>query len=278
MHNTDKQGEQRLIGAVVAVFCLTLFGCTQQAARVDTHEMLNATLWQQSSAEYEGVARQIYRLAQVNLDLALADPKWTAALEQTGRYEDLPPAIMLDLDETVLDNTRYEVRIIRRLGHYTPESFADWCREIDASAIPGAKAFLDYAASQGVAVFYYSARREHLRDCTSRNLRKLQLPLPEETRLLLNDGTGKSYYRAMIARQYRILLLIGDNMEDFVDGSKSEPSDRRSLTRRYGDRWGRQWIVFPNPIYGHWESSCYDFDYRIPREEQLRRKMLELQE
>jgi len=225
-----------------------------------------------------GVVSQTWLVAQHNLDKALADPQWSAALEQTGDYARLPPAIMLDLDETVLDNTAYEVLIIKRLGQYTPESFADWCRENNAPAVAGAKPFLDYAAEQGVAVFYYSARREKLRDCTLRNLREVQLPLPDESRLFLSNGGSKADYRIRVAEQYRILLLIGDNMEDFVDGSKTSPGVRRKLAHDYADRWGRQWIILPNPVYGHWESSIYNFDYGLPREEQLRYKMQELVE
>lgn len=263
-----------LLAAVFAV----LSGCAQQTTRLDTHEMLNATLWAQSSAEYEAVTLQVYRLARDSLDQALADPHWSAALEQTGDYAGLPPAIMVDLDETILDNTSFEVRIIRRLGKYSHASFTDWCREVDAPAIPGAKEFLDYAAERDVAVFYYSARRENLRDCTARNLRALQLPFPEESRLFLNSGTSKSEYRATIAGDYRILLLVGDNLHDFVDGSRTDPSRRRDLARSHADRWGREWIVLPNPMYGHWESSFYDYDYKLPREEQLRRKKLQLHE
>jgi len=264
--------------SLATILAPVLAGCSQPAARVDSHEMLNATLWQQTSAEYVGTARQAYLMARINLDQALADTSWTAALEQTGDYAGLPPAIMLDVDETVLDNTPYEVRIITKLGQYSQESFADWCHKENAPPVPGAKDFLDYAVARGVAVFYYSARRDSLRDCTTRNMRELGLPLPDDSRLLLNNGINKSKYRTMISGQYRILLLIGDNLEDFMDGSKSKPAARRDLARRYGDRWGQQWIVLPNPIYGHWESSCYNFDYRIPRDEQLRLKVQELRE
>ena len=96
--------------------------------------MLNATLWQQTSAEYIGVTNQIYRFARVNLDQALADTSWTAALEQTGDYSRLPPAVMLDIDETVLDNGPYEARIIKHLGRYSPSTFAEWCRNENAPA------------------------------------------------------------------------------------------------------------------------------------------------
>jgi acid phosphatase len=276
--NPAKHRQGFLTGLLFALLSLLLIGCTHQAARTDPHEMLNATLWQQGSAEYIGVVNQAWLLAHDNLDKALADPQWTAAIEQTGSISNLPPAIMLDLDETVLDNSAYEARIIKQLGQYTHDSFADWCRESTAPAVIGAKAFLDYAAEQGVAIFYYSARREKLRDCTLRNLHALQLPLPDESRLFLSNGMSKSSYRSQVAQQYRILLLVGDNMEDFIDGFKTGPGVRRSLAHDYADRWGRQWIILPNPMYGHWESSIYNFDYALPREEQLKHKMQELKE
>ena len=266
-----------LFVTTLVLFCTVLSGCKKSETQPGIHEMLNAALWRKSSAEYPAIARQTYHLARMNLDQALADPRWSAALEQTGDATGLPPAIIADLDETILDDTSYEVRIIRWLGSYSPESFADWCRDENAPAIPGAREFLDYAVAHGVTVFYYSARRASLRECTTRNLRYLQLPFPDETRLLLADGKSKSDYRAGVAKQYRILLLLGDNLEDFVTGSRADPSVRSELMERYAQRWGREWIVFPNPMYGHWEAAPYGFDYQLPRTEQLRRKLRMLQ-
>jgi acid phosphatase len=277
---TSGKGETltgNLLRALAVTTIVILTGCIQQPERINSHEMLNATLWQQTSAEYAGITNQVYRFARNSLDQALADTTWTAALEQTGDYTHLPPAVMLDIDETVLDNGPYEARIIKHLGQYSPVTFAEWCRDENAPAVPGAKTFLEYAVKQDVAVFYYSARREKLRDCTIRNMRELGLPLPDDSRLLLNNGTNKSGYREMIARDYRILLLVGDNLEDFVDGSKSDPASRRELALHHVQRWGRQWIVLPNSIYGHWESSIYNFDYQLPREQQLQLKLQQLQ-
>ncbi|MEE8343124.1 MAG: HAD family acid phosphatase [Gammaproteobacteria bacterium] len=243
------------------------------------HEMLNATLWQQSSAEYVAVANQIYRLARTQLQMALRERDWTAALEQTGSYGDLPAAIMLDLDETVLDNTRYEARIIKRYRQYSVETFNRWCAEAGATAVPGVKKFLDYAQSQGVTIFYYSARKEELRECTLANLKKLGLPLLQErSPLLLDNGKQKGEYRAMAAVHYRILLLIGDSLEDFVDGSKSPPAARNELVKKYLEYWGSKWIVLPNPMYGHWEEIFYDFNYGQSREQRLQKKREALKE
>jgi acid phosphatase len=264
-----------------ATLALLLAGCAQRQVRVDTHESLNAALWIQTSAEYAACTLQAYQLATSNLDLALADPYWTAVIEQGGDYSELPPAIMLDLDQTVLDTGSYNARIILQHGSHAGENFADWCQQVTAPAIPGVKDFVDHAVARGVTVIYNSARSEALRDCTARNLVALGLPLPEQQRLLLSDGTAstsKEQQRARTASQYRVLLLVGDNLNDFVGGTKTAAAMRRAIVHQYADRWGREWITLPNPMFGSWEYSLYDFEYTLPRDERLHRKLQQLQE
>ena len=237
------------------------------------HEMLNSVLWQQTSAEYLALTKQIYALARASLDRALVDRTWTAALEQTENFEDLSPAIILDLDETVLSNVRYEARIVLEYGSYSPATFQDWCNERGASSVPQSRAFLDYARSRGVTIFYYSSRPEELRECTTRTLEQLRMPLePEFNTILLNDGSTKSLQRERVGREFRILQLLGDNLEDFVTGSKDRTDARKALVQEYSEFWGSKWIILPNPMYGHWEATFYDFDYSLPSSERLRRK------
>jgi len=237
-------------------------------------------LWIQTSAEYTASTLQAYRLAAANLDRALADPHWTALLDRDGEDSALPPAVILDLDQTVLDTGSYNARIILQEGSYAGGSFADWCRQATAPAIPGVQEFVDHAVKRGVAVIYNSARGESLRDCTARNLLALGLPLPEQQRLLLSDGTAatsKAQQRARTASRYRVLLLVGDNLNDFVSGTKTDPATRHEVAAHYATRWGREWIMLPNPMYGSWEYSLYDFEYTLPREERLSRKLQHLQ-
>jgi 5'-nucleotidase (lipoprotein e(P4) family) len=244
------------------------------ARPLGSHEMLNAALWQQTSAEYEAAARQAYRLARVNLDLALEDPAWSAVPTPEANSAQLPPAVMLDLDETVFDNARYEARIILEYGKYTSETFSQWCEEGAASAVPGATEFLRYAAGRSVAIIYFSARSEKLRACTLRNLERLELPIGTDANtLLLRAGGGKEEHRREIALRYRVLLILGDNLDDFVDGSQTPADERRRLAQRHADRWGSKWIILPNAMYGHWEAAFFDFDYRLPRSELLKRKL-----
>lgn len=278
-----------LLAAILAIACFTgdgsvacgksdvapaAEGSPAAAPPQGSHEMLNAALWQQTSAEYEASARQAYRLARINLDLALEDPGWSAALTPAANSAELPPAVMLDLDETVFDNARYEARIILEYGKYTSQTFRQWCEEAAASAVPGATEFLSHAARRSVAIIYFSARSEKLRACTLRNLERLGLPTADAaSTLLLRSGGGKAGHRREIATRYRVLLVLGDNLDDFVEGSHAPAEKRRRMAQRYADYWGSKWIILPNAMYGHWEAAFFDFDYKLPRSELVRRKL-----
>jgi 5'-nucleotidase (lipoprotein e(P4) family) len=257
----------RLQAVLVTAITLLIAGCSSEQVKPGTHESLNATLWAHTAAEYAASATQAYYIAAANLDPALADSQWTAALEQRGNYSKLPPAVLMDIDQTVLDNSVYNSRIVMQYGEYSQDTFTEWCEEAAATAIPGAKYFVDHAIERGVTIIYYSRRLEALRDCTTRNLEALGFPLPDQKYLLLNNQqpeTRKAHLRSEISLQFRILLLVGDDLDDFVAGSKTYAAARRVLSDQHADRWGREWIILPNPMYGSWESSLYEFDYKLP--------------
>ncbi len=266
---------------LAASLILLLAGCGSEQIRPDTHESLNATLWVQTAAEYNASTVQAYRLARLNLDIALADAGWSAALEQRDDYSDLPPAVLMDIDQTLLDTSDYNGRIVMQYGKHSSQKFDQWCNEAVAAPIPGARDFVDYATRQGVTVIYYSRRSESQRDCTTRNLAALGFPLPDQKYLLLHqddNAVSKAQRRIDLASQFRILLLIGDDLDDFVAGAKSDPATRRAISSEHAQRWGRQWIILPNPMYGSWETSLYEFDYALPREKQLDRKRSQLKQ
>jgi 5'-nucleotidase (lipoprotein e(P4) family) len=131
----------------------------------------------QTAVEYRAVALQSYRRAEAMLDGALADPNWTAALEQTGDFSHLPPAVVLDVDETVLDNSAYAARLVRRGIEFDIESWTAWCREVKATAVPGARQFARHAADKGVTVFYVTNRHHDVEEDTRKNLEVLGFPL-----------------------------------------------------------------------------------------------------
>lgn len=255
--------------AVLATLALSI-GCATRTppqtagmpAAGAPHENLNATLWVQTAIEYEATALQAYRLAQLQLDTALADPTWTAAIEQQGDASRLPPAVVVDVDETVLDNSYYQARMIRDNTLYSSKTWDPWVMEGKATAIPGAREFAEYAVSKGVTVFYVTNRTANLEEATRANLEAEGFPVATSVDVVLTRGerpewsaSPKGPRRAHIAASYRILLLIGDDLGDFVVDPSGTPEQRETGTRPQEGWWGRRWIMLPNPTYGSWERA-----------------------
>lgn len=251
---------------------------------------VDATLWTQLSAEFRGAAHQAYRLARLRLEEALGDSSWTAATEQEEPYRTKPPAVILDVDETVLDNSPYQARLIRLGGTYGPDTWEPWVREARAPAVPGALAFTRFAHERGVRVFYVTNRDADLEGPTRRNLERLGFPMADTLDVLLTEGERPGWDGTKVARRehvaegHRILLLVGDNLGDFTDEPQPErwvreeaavrPDGRPAPEPRVGDRrWGRGWIVIPNPVYGSWEDAALEGAGELTPRELLRRKM-----
>jgi len=240
---------------------------------------LNSILYVQTSAEFQMAAIQSYSLAAVMLDRGLADPNWTAAIEQLdGNYSNLPPAIILDVDETVLDNSANQVRLVNSGSTWDIDLWNAWVNEAKAPAVPGSIEFLQYAQSKGVTVFYMTNRSYELEQATRKNLIDLGCPMDNNLDTLLTNGeqedwvTDKTSRRSLLAEQYRILLLIGDDPNDFVSGTKEgNPLSRNEVFSTYQAYWGEKWIIIPNPMYGGWDAALYDFDYSLPPEEKFNR-------
>jgi 5'-nucleotidase (lipoprotein e(P4) family) len=227
-----------------------------------THENLNAVVWMQSALEFEASTLQAYRLAQQQLDAALKDPAWTAAIEQSGDPGALKPAVILDIDETVLDNSYYQARLVRDRTTFSNETWDRWCEEATATAIPGAREFTRYAADRGVTVFYVSNRMNKVDGPTRANLAALGFPLAAGTDTVLLRGerpewsaSEKGPRRAHVAREFRVLLMIGDDLGDFVTDASGTPDARRTRTEPHAGWWGVRWIMLPNPSYGSWERA-----------------------
>jgi len=253
-------------GAVAMAFCAT----GSQAA--EANDNLNATLWMQSSVEYAGVTMGAYQLATVMLDRALADKNWTAVPDEQGAdFADKPPAVILDVDETVLDNSKYQAWMVMGDRSFHPKTWGEFVNSVDSTPIPGSLAFTKYADSKGVKVFYVSNRTGELEEATRKNLEKFGYPMGGNVDTVLLkaeipewDSSKKSPRRLHVARDYRVLLVLGDNFGDFVDAYKGNLEVRRALMDKTSAMWGTKWIVLPNPSYGSWESAPYGHDYKEP--------------
>lgn len=234
------------------------------------NDLLNAVLWMQRSVEYKASALTAFALARLRLDQALTDPSWTAApKEQTGAYQTLPPAVILDIDETLLDNSGYQAWMALKDTTFDPKTWNAYVNTVSSVAIPGAVEFSKYAAARGVKVFYVSNRTAEEEPATRKNLEKFGFPLDDklDTVLMAREqpdwGSAKGTRRAHVVRSYRVLLNIGDNFGDFVDEYRGTEAERQKVLEAHKDRWGREWIMLANPSYGSFESAPYKHDFKL---------------
>ena len=253
---------------------------TQQ---VPANDNLNAVDWMQRSTEYRASAETIYHAATARLDVLLADKNEDAlvAEERGNSAKGLPPAVVLDLDETVLDNSPYQARLIDGDKEYADVTWDQWVEEKKARAVPGALAFTRAAAQKGITVFYVSNRAVHLKDATIANLEALGFPLKDDSVFLglgtfvqdcEQNGSEKLCRRKLVGQKYRVLMQFGDQLGDFVQVLSNTPADRQALADKYAGWWGERWFMLPNPSYGSWEPALFNNDWQRSRDERRKAK------
>jgi 5'-nucleotidase (lipoprotein e(P4) family) len=241
--------------------------------RTVTHENppnrgLDANLWMQISAEYRACCYQAYNLARWRLtDKVQHVPPGGWAR---------PPAVVLDLDETVLDNGAFQTRLIRNGLGFDQATWDDWEKNDFARVrlVPGAREFIREAKRLGVKPVYISNRSEkkELRAGTLKALELLGIEVPGEDLLCATNTSDKTERRRSVEARYTVLLYLGDNLRDLFEGDfkstvdnlkpGSKTTDREKLRAaiearaaavdRCEDLFGREWIIFPNPAYGEW--------------------------
>ncbi|MEZ5921019.1 MAG: HAD family acid phosphatase [Parvularculaceae bacterium] len=232
---------------------------------------LNATLWMQGAVEYKANAEAVYALARLRLDEALKDPAWSAVPQmEPANFKKLPPAVILDVDETVLDNSAYQARLVSDDTEFSGPQWSAFVESRSSVPVPGALAFTQYAASKGVAVYYVTNRNSSGEAATFDNLKAFGFPVSKTPDTLLTQGEKKEWASrkesrfASVAAKHRVLLLIGDNFGDFTDAAYGDPAERMAAYEANADHWGRDWLALPNPSYGSWESSLYGRNYSLP--------------
>jgi acid phosphatase len=232
----------------------------------------NSVAYVQNAAEFRLVCQQTYQLALLQLHAGLKDVRWTADEVQIndGGFESKPPAIILDVDETVLDNSPYNANNVMTGVSFATETWNAWCSESRATAIPGALAFTNAAKQLGVEVFYITNRQDVVKQATLENLQELGFAVENETLMTQNskqnrDGR-KTTRRATVARDYRIVLLIGDNMSDMCTGVEiKDTNGRNEVAKTKTALLGSRWILIPNPVYGAWERAVPKNDAALRR-------------
>lgn len=250
------------------------------------HDQTLALLWMQRAAEYKAACLQAYNLALWQLDEALRQPTWTACLEQRDpdTYAALPPAVVVDVDETLLDNSAFAARqVLAGATAFDPAAWGAWIKEQQATPIPGALPYLTAAVQRGVRIVYVTNRRADSdkpgavsteESDTRANLVRLGFPIVEaageDVVLTAGEIGDKSARRAEVCKRYRVVQLVGDNLGDFVAGTEPRKAAeaphgkqaeaatteriRDAVAADFGGYWGSRWILLPNPAYGGWET------------------------
>jgi 5'-nucleotidase (lipoprotein e(P4) family) len=211
-------------------------------------QLVMATVWTQTSAEYRALCYQSFNVAQMNLDAFLASYSGSK-----------PVAIIVDADETVIDNSAYEAWLIGQDFGYSSKTWTPWMAAAEAKAIPGAAEFLNYANGRGVDVFYVTNRKMVGYEGTEKNLKALGFPNVDKKHLLLRTkSSDKQERRDLVAKDYAVALLLGDNLNDFLSVfAKKSIAERFTETDKIKGELGKKFIVFPNAMYGEWEGSVY---------------------
>jgi 5'-nucleotidase (lipoprotein e(P4) family) len=218
----------------------------QTAETVTQDYLINATLWYQHSAEMRACYYQAFNWAKVMLNQNLNS-------DTSSKL----PAVVLDIDETLLDNSPFNGFMILENTEYTIEDWKCWTVKAQANALPGAIDFLNYANSLGVEIFYVSNRMVDELSQTIVNMDSLGFPeIGADHFFLKTDSSNKRERRNSIVENYSIILFVGDNLGDF-----SNDFDERTNNYAFSDvdeqkdQFGSRYIILPNPMYGSWEKG-----------------------
>ena len=243
-----------------------------QQTQVDNTYLEAAVLWQQSAGERRALSYQTFTLARMLLDRDL----------RLNRRSKMKRAVIVDVDDTVLDNSGFQAWRIRNQRPYDEQEWTEWCNRAVATAVPGAVEFLRYANSRGVRVFYISNRKQVEKEGTATNLKQVGFPeVNEQTLLVKTDpkSSSKEPRRAAVSSKYRVVLLMGDDLNDFAEVFENSKtvSARIAATDRNRAQFGARFIVLPNPMYGHWEDAIYG-EGRLTAAEKAEKRLKTLKE
>ena len=223
-------------------------------------ERLHSTLWVQTSAEYAVSTHQVYSMARDHLQPAVTDPGWSALGGTIDPGQSV--AIIVDIDETVLDNAGHAARAIIARESFNVDNWRTWVREAAAPPVPGAVEYLRQVDAAGVTIFYVSNRHHDLEEPTRKNLAALGCPLRTDIDVVLlreerpDWGRDKSTRRDWVAKDFRVVQIVGDDLHDFTSVPQDADHEvRADIADRHAEQWGRKWFLLPNPIYGGWEEA-----------------------
>ncbi|MFU4250809.1 5'-nucleotidase, lipoprotein e(P4) family [Pseudomonas aeruginosa] len=242
-----------IIAATLLLASSLLHAQEQMPAATPASNLLTAAVaWRQTAAEYRALYYQGFNVARDRLDRALA-------ARQPGARK---PAIVSDLDDTLLGSNSYWSFLLSQDKEFFDDAVWDrWVAANGPSLTPGALEFLEYARSRGVEIFYVSSRDqgEKTLEYALGNMRALRMPFADAEHVtILRDSSNKEPAQKAIAAQYDVLLMLGDNLNDFqrryyVD----DVMQRNRLLDEDRKAFGEKYVIFPNPTDGHWMKAIF---------------------
>ena len=232
----------------------------KQQYQAETETM--GLLWMRTSAEYRALAYQGYNVAMNAVKMAVTDPS----------HQRKPLAIVLDADETVVDNTKLMGEsIVNGNGRFDAPWWRQAVHQGKSQAMPGAVEFLNEVHKQGVEIFYVSNRYAPVNlDVTIQNFKELGFPSVDKDHVLLFEKDSDKQPRFdMIAKKYYVVVYMGDNAGDFPIGTKGKTlAERNAIIDAHEEDFGTTFVVFPNPAYGSWVSALAKGYQNLSPEEQ----------
>lgn len=253
-----KNNKIKLFGAVLASTFMIL-SCTStkevESTIVSTTQMSGveydykeaSVVWQQTAAEYTALCYQAFNTAKFRLNSEAIDKMLVEKL----------PAVVMDLDETVVDNSPYNGYLALRMSNYSKKSWQEWTAKAEAELIPGAKMFIDHVKELGIPIFYISNRRVEELDVTLQNLEKKGVGISPDRIMLRTDGSSKQERRGKVLSKYDVIMYVGDNLADFDDIFEQQLniSQRKEAVESLRAQFGKRFIILPNVMYGNWEKT-----------------------
>ena len=257
--------------STTATLLLTMAGCASSASQPDvpvaprpvtseapsaatqiapiSDQAMLATLWVQRSAEFHALSLQAFNVAHDRLNMALA----------RRVQHDKPLAVVVDVDDTVLDTTSYGGWALRKGRTYDSQSWANWVDDAVSAASPGAVDFLNYAQRSGVDVYYITNRKAAGKQATIANLAALGFPQANAEHVMPRaDSSDKTERRAVVTADHDIAILMGDNLGDFDQAFQQDSTAaRHAEVDKQAKSFGRRFVMLPNPTYGEWEGVIY---------------------
>lgn len=212
-----------------------------------SRENTMGSLWYQNAAEVDALYQQGYNVATSKLKELLKQP--------TSK----PYSIVLDIDETVLSNIPFQVKMIKDGTAFNPKLWDEWVQKAEATPVAGAKEFLQFADKNKVQIYYISDRTDAQVDATIKNLEAQGLPVQGRDHLMFKKEGDKSKEgrRQEVLKHTNLVMLFGDNLVDFAEFSTKSEADRDKMFEQLKAEFGDKFIIFPNPMYGSWESAVY---------------------